>query len=277
MIGEPWGLYVHVPWCRHQCPYCAFAVTPGAAPPNVGPWLEQVLREVEVGRPSFAGSPRTLFFGGGTPSRLPVDAVAAVIRQAGPTEEVTLEAVTAQLGAMFGGEVQRQASDLQASSMRIGQRVVKVTDKGGGSQRKASALTEKQAVAMPAELPAALADVRSDATATDWCLCGFEATTLDLVMVGSGTGGVGAMAALLSSDNSFYGLVRTTQIVDPRAPPQVRFVFVSFVGEAIGVMRRAKISTLRGEIWARFRGDIGEMRRARSSRSEVRVRVRVKG
>ena len=55
------------------------------------------------------------------------------------------------------------------------------------------------------------------------------------------------MAALLSSDNSFYGLVRTTQIVDPRAPPQVRFVFVSFVGEAIGVMRRAKISTLRGE------------------------------
>jgi|TARA_B110001469_G_C9418648_1_gene213667 hypothetical protein len=26
----------------------------------------------------------------------------------------------------------------------------------------------------------------------------------------------------------------------------VRFVFVSFVGEGIGVMRRAKISTLRG-------------------------------
>ena len=55
----------------------------------------------------------------------------------------------------------------------------------------------KQAVAMPTELSAALADVRSDATATDWCLCGFEATTLDLVMVGSGTGGVGAMAALV--------------------------------------------------------------------------------
>jgi len=28
----------------------------------------------------------------------------------------------------------------------------------------------KQAVAMPTELSAALADVRSDATATDWCL-----------------------------------------------------------------------------------------------------------
>ena len=31
-------------------------------------------------------------------------------------------------------------------------------------------------------------------------------------------------------------------------PNQVRFVFVSFVGEALGVMRRARISTLRGEI-----------------------------
>ena len=105
-------------------------------------------------------------------------------------EEVTLEAVTAQLGAMFGGEVQRQASDLQAGSMRIGQRVVKVTDKGGGSQRKASALTEKQAVAMPAELPAALADVRSDATATDWCLLRARARVR-----GRGTGRVGVGVA----------------------------------------------------------------------------------
>ena len=62
---------------------------------------------------------------------------------------MTVEAVTAELGAMFGGEVQRQASGLQGASMRIGQRMVKVTDKGGGNQRKASVLSEKQAVAMP--------------------------------------------------------------------------------------------------------------------------------
>ena len=98
--------------------------------------------------------------------------------------------------------------------MRIGQKTVTVSQRS--EARRVSAMGAKQAVAMPTELSAALADVRSDATATDWCLCGFEATTLGLVMVGSGTGGVGAMAALLSSDNSFYGLVRTTQIVDPR-------------------------------------------------------------
>ena len=40
----------------------------------------------------------------------------------------------------------------------------------------------------PAELPAALADVRSDATATDWCLCGVEGAALRLI--GSGSVGV---------------------------------------------------------------------------------------
>ena len=33
---------------------------------------------------------------------------------------------------------------------------------------------------MPPELPAALADVRSDASSTDWCLCGFEGAALRL-------------------------------------------------------------------------------------------------
>ena len=44
-------------------------------------------------------------------------------------EEVSVEAVAAQLGAMFGGEVQRQAGPEggQGASMRIGQRMVKVT------------------------------------------------------------------------------------------------------------------------------------------------------
>ena len=38
----------------------------------------------------------------------------------------------------------------------------------------------KQAVAMPPELPATLADVRSNASSTDWCLCGFEGAALRL-------------------------------------------------------------------------------------------------
>ena len=51
--------------------------------------------------------------------------------------------------------------------MRIGQRMVKVTEKEG--PRKVSALSERQAVSMPPELPATIADVRNDTSATNWC------------------------------------------------------------------------------------------------------------
>ncbi len=92
MTPEPWGVYVHVPWCRLRCPYCAFAVTPGAAPPDASAWLDGLWSELRARRGPFAGSPRTLFFGGGTPSRLPVEAVRAVIDAVGPEREVSLEA-----------------------------------------------------------------------------------------------------------------------------------------------------------------------------------------
>ncbi len=92
MSQEPWGVYVHVPWCRLRCPYCAFAVVPGAAPPEVGPWQAKVLAELEARRGRFGGAPATLFFGGGTPSRLPDEAVAAIVEAVGAEGEVSLEA-----------------------------------------------------------------------------------------------------------------------------------------------------------------------------------------
>lgn len=92
MTAEPWGVYVHVPWCRLRCPYCAFAVTPGAAPPDADPWLTALRAELQARRGAFTGSPRTLFFGGGTPSRLPVEVVRDVIDAVQPAGEVSLEA-----------------------------------------------------------------------------------------------------------------------------------------------------------------------------------------
>ena len=50
----------------------------------------------------------------------------------------------------------------------------------------------------------------------------------------------------------------------------MRFVFVSFVGEAIGVMRRAKISTLRGTIAAEFGQFHAELLNV-STKEEVRA------
>ncbi len=64
-------VYVHVPFCTYRCPYCAFYnVRPDAARETV--FLDGVEREVEVwgSRGAFDGPLVTLYWGGGTPSRL---------------------------------------------------------------------------------------------------------------------------------------------------------------------------------------------------------------
>ncbi|MEQ1565912.1 MAG: radical SAM family heme chaperone HemW [Myxococcota bacterium] len=91
---RPWGVYVHVPWCRARCPYCAFAVVPGREAPQWRPFVAQVAREHALRRPWFTGAPSTVYFGGGTPSRLPPQALRAVLDAVGPAAgaEVTAEA-----------------------------------------------------------------------------------------------------------------------------------------------------------------------------------------
>src|SRR3982751_5699760 len=59
------SLYVHVPFCAHKCEYCAFySHAPGGL---VQRYVNALIRESEM-LPAF--QPRTIFFGGGTPSIL---------------------------------------------------------------------------------------------------------------------------------------------------------------------------------------------------------------
>ncbi len=63
------SLYVHVPFCAHKCEYCAFY----SAPPGgdlVHRYVAALIREMEL--VSSDVRPRTVFFGGGTPSLLNV-------------------------------------------------------------------------------------------------------------------------------------------------------------------------------------------------------------
>src|ERR1041384_5727242 len=60
------SIYVHVPFCAHKCEYCAFySHAPGDG--LVDRYVRALIAELEMVRPS---SPRTIFFGGGTPSIL---------------------------------------------------------------------------------------------------------------------------------------------------------------------------------------------------------------
>ena len=65
--GSATSLYVHVPFCAHKCVYCAF-YSEASSGELINRYVAALCRELEL----VAGDlkPRTVFFGGGTPSLL---------------------------------------------------------------------------------------------------------------------------------------------------------------------------------------------------------------
>jgi putative oxygen-independent coproporphyrinogen III oxidase len=90
--GPPFGVYVHVPFCSSRCDYCAFA-TWTDRPHLVGAYLEAVRTEVERAVAAGMTPASSVFVGGGTPSMVPADGLAAVLRAIplAPGAEVTVE------------------------------------------------------------------------------------------------------------------------------------------------------------------------------------------
>jgi putative oxygen-independent coproporphyrinogen III oxidase len=86
------GVYVHVPFCRHRCDYCAFATFTDRdhlMVRYVGAVRAEVRREIERGMKSAD----TVFFGGGTPSRLAPELLMSILDVIPRTSgaEVTVE------------------------------------------------------------------------------------------------------------------------------------------------------------------------------------------
>lgn len=121
------GVYVHVPWCRSRCPYCAFAIDTRRAPDNAG-WLAGVRADWARERPYFPGQPETLSFGGGTPSRADPAVLAAVVAEVAPRGEVSLEAnpedVTPALAAAWrAAGITRLSLGVQTFAARVAPRL----------------------------------------------------------------------------------------------------------------------------------------------------------
>lgn len=106
MTQAPFGVYVHVPFCAVRCGYCDFntytatELGPGASQEE---YPESAIDEMRLAGESLATQGRrrpatSIFFGGGTPTLLPTEAVLAMldgIRQVwgiAPDAEVSIEA-----------------------------------------------------------------------------------------------------------------------------------------------------------------------------------------
>lgn len=88
-------LYVHVPFCQRRCSYCDFSIAVRKTIP-AGEYVQAIL--AEASRLEIGGL-GTLYFGGGTPSLLPAEAIAALMHDLAQqfriphsALEVTLEA-----------------------------------------------------------------------------------------------------------------------------------------------------------------------------------------
>jgi oxygen-independent coproporphyrinogen-3 oxidase len=93
----PIGIYLHIPFCAHICPYCDF--TTYASKESLVPrYVDSVVRELaSVAAGTGVRPVATIFFGGGTPSVLEPDQVRAIVDACRhhypvmPDAEITME------------------------------------------------------------------------------------------------------------------------------------------------------------------------------------------
>jgi oxygen-independent coproporphyrinogen-3 oxidase len=94
--------YIHLPFCRRRCFYCDFPVVVVGNHANlrdlagVQHYVEALCQEIRA-TPSQGQSLKTIFFGGGTPSLLPIAALETILQQLDqkfgidPNAEISLE------------------------------------------------------------------------------------------------------------------------------------------------------------------------------------------
>ncbi|EGG20696.1 putative actin binding protein [Cavenderia fasciculata] len=97
------------------------------------------------------------------------------------------------------------------------------------------------------EIKSAIADVRTDKTPTDWVLLSFEDNkSKKIKLAGSGSGGVAELVQHLEDTTVGWGLVRKIDRIDESET--VKFAFISFIGEKVGIMQKAFVSIATGSI-----------------------------
>lgn len=70
------GIYVHLPFCRVRCSYCAFAISTDRG--KEARYADALLREIDL-RSSTRDAASTVYFGGGTPSKSSPESLARIV------------------------------------------------------------------------------------------------------------------------------------------------------------------------------------------------------
>ena len=94
----PLSLYVHLPWCVRKCPYCDFNSHEAKGALPFAAYVDALVADLDFDLPlAWGRTVHTVFFGGGTPSLFPPEAIDAFLQAASarlrfaPGLEITLE------------------------------------------------------------------------------------------------------------------------------------------------------------------------------------------
>jgi oxygen-independent coproporphyrinogen-3 oxidase len=119
------GVYVHVPFCAHRCDYCAFA-TYSDRDHLMEDYVEAVLAEIVRAREGGLRTATSVFFGGGTPSRLSAEQLLRILDAVPRTDdaEITVEcnpedASLDRLRAYANGGVTRMSFGVQSTQPAV--------------------------------------------------------------------------------------------------------------------------------------------------------------
>ena len=95
--NSPIGIYIHIPFCAHICPYCDFTTYAGKGN-LIERYVKCVAAELETKATLSGNRPvATIFFGGGTPSLLEPAQIQAILDACrasydiAPDAEITME------------------------------------------------------------------------------------------------------------------------------------------------------------------------------------------
>ncbi|WP_126947506.1 radical SAM family heme chaperone HemW [Xanthomonas sp. BRIP62409] len=98
LIPPPLSLYVHLPWCVRKCPYCDFNSHAAKGVLPFEDYVDALIRDLDADLPLVWGRVvHSVFFGGGTPSLFPPEAIDRFLQAAAarlrfaPNLEITLE------------------------------------------------------------------------------------------------------------------------------------------------------------------------------------------
>ena len=120
-----YGAYVHIPFCRHRCDYCAFA-TFTDRDHIIEKYLDAVTTEISRAVAQGMPTATSIFVGGGTPTRVPPEELIKVLSHIPTTSdaEVTIECnpddITSEMLRIFrDGGVNRLSFGVQSMQSHV--------------------------------------------------------------------------------------------------------------------------------------------------------------